>query len=128
MKYITLLLTLLWFLLCTYLSHQPGEATAATSQRLARMLGRENWNALLRKAAHVVTFAVLSFLLSLTVDAWAVVETGEIDKRWLLAVFVWCILDEWSKRFVEGRHCSGPDCVLNLVGSLIGMVVGMVIL
>ncbi|MCD7825918.1 MAG: VanZ family protein [Clostridiaceae bacterium] len=135
LKYITLLLTLLWFLFSTYLSHQPGEATAATSLHLAELLGNTGFfevgelNGILRKAAHVVTFAVLSFLLYATLDAWGkTLAAWKMSKVWIVGVFVWCFVDEVTKVFVPGRHFGLWDCVLNLVGCLIGMVVGAVIL
>lgn len=127
MKYITLLLTLLWFLLSTYLSHQNGIRTAQTSMKLAEMLGKtgflgdEGLNGKLRRAAHVVVFLVLTVLLSLTLAAW------DLDKRWVCVVFVWCFVDEVTKVFVPGRHCSMYEIGLNMIGCLIGMLGGFVI-
>ncbi|MCD7738845.1 MAG: VanZ family protein [Lachnospiraceae bacterium] len=118
---------LLWFLLCTYLSHQPGEATAATSLHLAELLGNTGFfevgelNGILRKAAHVVTFAVLAFLLYATLDAW------KMSKVWIGCVFVWAVVDEVTKVFVPGRHCSMCEIGLNMIGMMVGIVVGMIV-
>ena len=55
----------------TYLSHQDGEHTGKTSRELAehlRFLDNDinDLNGKLRRAAHIVVFAVFTFLLGLT--------------------------------------------------------------
>ena len=70
MEFLWIALTVGWLLLMTWLSHQSGPETARESEALARELrpllpGRdlETANYLLRKAAHVVVFAVLAVLV-----------------------------------------------------------------
>lgn len=75
----------------------------------------------MRKAAYVVTFLVLSLLVSVTLKAW------EIDKRYVLLLFLWAIIDEVTKVFVPGRHCSMYEIGLNMIGVLVGVLVGMIV-
>ena len=66
-----LFLTILWFLFMTYLSHQDGEHTGRVSLELAEHLrfldaDMNDLNGKLRRAAHIVVFAVFTLLLGLT--------------------------------------------------------------
>ena len=73
--YISLISTILWFIFMTYLSHQDGEHTGKTSRELAehlRFLDNDinDLNGKLRRAAHIVVFAVFTFLLGLDTKGW----------------------------------------------------------
>ena len=113
-----------WFVFMTWLSHQTGEETGRVSRTLAKDLhplcrreDPEQRNALLRKAAHVVVFAVLAALGTLAVQCAGAPRFLPV---WYGAVAVWCWADEATKRFVPGRHFSWLDVGLNLLGSCIG--------
>ena len=113
--------TIIWFIFMTYLSHQNGEETARASSRLMKLFwfldtGQveivSSWT---RKGAHVFCFFVLTvFLMKLLritkLQAWIGV----------LAAFVWCFFDEWTKRSIPGRHYSTFDVMLNVIGVLLG--------
>lgn len=110
-----------WFLISTYLSHQNGAETAETSMKLADMIGNEDLNGGLRRAAHVVVFLILSVLLSLTLRGFGA------DWKWVFLIFLWCLLDEATKPLVDGRHFAWFDVGLNVVGCVIGVIVGILI-
>ena len=84
-----------WFLFMTWLSHQSGPKTAEESRALARELqpllpGRdpEAINCLLRKAAHVLVFAVLAILAS----GAAVAPGTSAPPAWVYGLLVvWCL-------------------------------------
>lgn len=108
----------------TWLSHQTGEQTGRVSRTLAKDLhplcrqeDPERLNALLRRAAHIVVFAVLAVLATRAV-------TSVDGKAYLPTLYgalaVWCWADEATKRFVPGRHFSWLDVGLNLLGSCLG--------
>lgn len=115
-----------WFLLMTWLSHQSGPKTARQSRALARGLqplvpGRdlEQANRILRKAAHLVVFGVLTLLaLGACRTAPAAVPTGVVYG--LLAG--WCWLDEATKIGIPGRHFSWLDVGLNGAGVALGAI------
>lgn len=121
MKYVWLVLTVGWFVFMTYLSHQNGAETAETSLKLAEFLGNENLNGWLRRAAHVVLFLVLAVLPSFTIAAW------DLDWRFVFLVLGWAVVDEATKPLVDGRHFAWFDVGLNEVGSLIGIVIGILL-
>lgn len=116
--------TTAWFVLMTWLSHQSGPQTSRNSRKLAEELhiflpssDTESLNGVLRKAAHVVTFAVLSALLEITLTAgkWTAFRPG------IFAILLaWCWGDEATKRLVPGRHFSWLDVGLNALGALLG--------
>ena len=121
-----LILTILWFLFMTYLSHQDGEHTGRTSRELAEKLSFLDTdinvlNGKLRRIAHVVVFAVLTILLGMTL------RMGGMPLWWLLTVFVWSYVDEATKPLIQGRHFSWFDVGLNLLGTVIGGAVVAVV-
>lgn len=125
MKYVWLIATVLWFILMTFLSHQLGSETAATSLHLAELLGITDLNGILRKIAHVVTFAVLAVLVSLCLRAWDVESSSSLYWRFVFLVFLWTIIDEATKPLIPSRHFAWFDVGLNFVGVGIGVLVEM---
>ena len=114
-----LLLTVLWFFFMTYLSHQDGEHTGRASRELAERLrfldaDIDDLNGKLRRAAHIVVFAVLTLLLGLTL------RLGGLPLGWLLMAAVWSYVDEATKPWIQGRHFSWFDVGLNLAGTFLG--------
>lgn len=117
--YIFLILTVLWFAFMTYLSHQDGEHTRRTSRELAeKLLFLEMdvglLNSKLRKAAHVVVFAVFTILLGTTL------RLGGYSRWGVIGVVLWSYIDEVTKPLIQGRHFSWVDVGLNLIGVVIG--------
>ena len=118
-----------WFLFMTWLSHQSGPKTAEESRALARELqpllpGRdpEAINCLLRKAAHVLVFAVLATLAS----GAAVAPGTSAPPAWVYGLLVvWCWSDEATKLLVPGRHFSWLDVGLNGAGVVLGALLRM---
>jgi len=72
--YLYLISTIVWFVMMTILSSQRGEHTSKTSMKFSKKLNvlmKTDLNALngnLRQAAHVVLFAILTVLSSLTLN------------------------------------------------------------
>lgn len=66
----------------------------------------------LRTSAHVVVYAVFGALAWTAFQQWLVVPV----------VVLIGIADEWSKRFISGRHCSFKEMGLNVVGAVLGVV------
>lgn len=117
--YIFLILTVLWFAFMTYLSHQDGEHTRRTSRELAEKLSFLDidvgiLNSKLRKAAHVVVFAMFTILLGITL------RLGGYSRWGVIGVVLWSYIDEATKPLIQGRHFSWVDVGLNLIGVVIG--------
>ena len=123
--YIFLGFTILWFLFMTYLSHQDGEHTGRTSRELAEKLSALDFldsdinilNRRLRRMAHVVLYAVLAFLLGITL------KLGGYSLGLMAVAVVWAWADEATKPLVQGRHFSWFDVGRNVLGIAIGMVI-----
>ena len=123
--YIYLIAIVFWVVFMTWLSHQNGMQTYETSSGLAEKqmnlfhldMDIEVLNNMLRKAAHIVVFAVLTILLLLTI------RTGKLP-LWIAAFpFIWSLIDELTKPFIQGRHFAWYDVGLNEAGCLIGAAV-----
>lgn len=97
----------LWYLFECWLSHQPGKRSGAQSRWLAARSGTDE--RLLRRAAHVACFAVLSLLAGLGFGLWGLGFSA-----------AWSALDELTKKRIAGRHCSTRDIRLNLRGTALG--------
>lgn len=122
--WVAIVLTIVWFIFMTYLSHQNGEGTARASERLMHLFWFldpqqieivSRWT---RSGAHVFCFMVLTILLLMALRlsklcAWMGV----------VPVCVWCFFDEWTKRSIPGRHYSTFDVMLNVVGVLLGWLI-----
>ena len=98
--YISLISTILWFIFMTYLSHQDGEHTGRASRELAehlRFLDNDinDLNGKLRRAAHIVVFAVFTFLLGLTL------KVGGISLGCMLVAAAWSYVDEATKPWIR---------------------------
>lgn len=135
--YILLIITVVWFVFMTWLSHQNGNDTGETSRHLAEELGGlfgsvdiTELNGKLRQVAHTVVFAVLTVLVLTTVcvggGSWRAVVIAVV----VLLFWAWC--DEYTKPLMEklglipGRHFSWYDVGLNILGVVIGSAVGIV--
>ncbi len=79
------------------------------------------WNALLRKAAHMLEFGAL------TVPVYFFFSNSRFSRSWrnLLTVLV-CVLyavsDEIHQFFVEGRSCEAVDVLVDALGVLLAVV------
>lgn len=103
-----------------FLSHQGGEESGAESRALAKSLHiPEKW---LRISAHVILFGLLSFLM--------ITAFPELP-LWLRIgiVCAWAVVDEWTKgwELFQGRHFSWQDVGWNVLGTAIGIIVGIVV-
>ena len=114
MVWLTGAATVIWFIFMTVLSHQTGEVTAKTGSRATRILKGID-EALLRTAAHICCFLILTVLLLTTLRlAGFTVIPG------VVACVLWAWGDEWTKQFVAGRHYELIDTVKNLIGVGLG--------
>ena len=76
--------------------------------------GLGTWDTLLRKAAHMAEYAILGALLLRAL--------GRELPAFLVGV-AYAVTDEFHQHFVEGRHASAIDVVLDSVGVAVGIYV-----
>jgi VanZ family protein len=75
--------------------------------------GLGTWDLVLRKLAHTVEFAVLGVLLLRALDQpWAAFALG----------VAYAVSDEGHQHFVEGRHASPRDVVIDAFGVALGIL------
>jgi len=100
-------LVVIWLALIFFLSHRPNLKTE---------LGYDFW---LRKAAHIVEYAVLCFLIFR-----AMLGSQFSTKRALLVSVLFSILyaasDEYHQTFIFGRNGSAKDWGIDSAGAVIG--------
>ena len=79
------------FIIEVGLSHTPGQASGAQSQSLSRLMHLPE--SFLRSFAHVLLFLALALFAALGFGPWAFVFCT-----------IWTVMDEWTKRWIPGRH------------------------
>ena len=126
MLYLFIILTVIWFIFMTYLSHEDGEHTSKTSLRLAKLLtflgdDIKEIDRYLRKLAHIVVFAVFAVFFCITV------RIANLPVWMMSLVYIFTIVDEVTKPLIRGRHFSIYDVMLNIAGTSIGVLVAMII-
>ena len=120
--YVLLCISVVSFIIMTWLSHQNGEHTAQTSMNLARWLSfinpdTEAVNAWLRRYAHVFLFSIMTILILMTLSAGGIHPLIGVPFLYLLS---W--MDEATKPFIQGRHYHWDDVKLNMAGVTIGCI------
>lgn len=85
--HIYLILTVIWFVFMTFLSHQNGEQTGKASMELAKKLcfagiNVNRLNSYLRKAAHVFLFFVFNILLVITLKSYLLNPLYGVPEAW----------------------------------------------
>lgn len=120
--YVLLCISVVSFIIMTWLSHQNGEHTAQTSMNLARWLSfinpdTEAVNAWLRRYAHVFLFSIMTILILMTLSAGGIHPFVGVPFLYLLS---W--MDEATKPFIQGRHYHWDDVKLNMAGVTIGCI------
>ena len=87
-----------------YLSHQPSLDT-----------GWGVWDLILRKGAHITAFGLLCLLWYRALGAGRLVAAVAIT-------LAYAATDEYHQTFVEGRHGSAVDWLIDAVGVVIAIV------
>ena len=108
-----------------YFSSHNAEESGELSSSLTYKLFKdgafmETLEVLVRKTAHVIIFAALSFCTANTV------RQVTQNKRYIFIISVtWCSFyaatDEWHQYFVPGRACMWQDWVIDTLGVLLGI-------
>ncbi len=130
------ILLILWLIFLVRLSRQTGSETVDLSggitEWLCGVLARLGihtelapLHSLIRRAAHVVIYLVLGFLMCRTFrlsfrGAWA------LPLALALCIGIG-VLDEYQKAFIPGRHCHWNDALLNCVSCLPGVLIGRIV-
>jgi VanZ family protein len=79
-------------------------------------------NAIMRKAAHIVEYAVFTILLYRAASGMSILTWRSSLARWcVLTAAAYSLTDELHQLFVPGRGASLLDCALDCAGSFAAM-------
>jgi len=109
-KLLNWFLVLLWLILIFWFSHQPNLSTNLIFI----------WDFLLRKAAHMAEYFVLTYLLIKALENHKVGFKRLLQLALGLSVLA-AVFDEWHQSFVIGRHSSFIDVIIDSFGA--GLVI-----
>lgn len=123
------LLCLLWAGMIFLLSMQNGEQTAAVSGGIAKTIANilylgpteqqiQTVHAAIRKLAHVGLFLIWGLLLSAAALYMSRQRRGVAMGIAAVLLIAYAFFDEWHKIFIDGRHFSFSEAVLNAVSGL----------
>ena len=105
-------LVLIWCALIFYLSHRPDLPT-----------GEGEWNLIiliLRRAAHVVEYAVLTLLVARSFKGYNINYRKALLGAGVLAL-LYAISDEYHQTFVQGRNGSLRDVLIDGAGIILAL-------
>lgn len=135
-KKILILLTIIWIGFIYYNSLLPGSYSSSQSMRFVDItknildyiginINIETLSLLIRKAAHVFEYFVLSILFTLIY-----IETNMSNRYKLtysfLSTLLISIIDESIQSFVVGRYGTIIDVGIDMIGAILG--IGLIIL
>lgn len=130
---------IVWIALMLILSSQNGTQTARVSGSLSfwltRMIFGESelyakWqtvHTLIRRAAHIFLFAVMSALVAEFISCFEKAKTIFCAAAAVCIGSLFSLADEWHKLFIDGRHFDMFDVKLNIIGVLIGTAIFLAI-
>lgn len=81
---------------------------------------------IIRKSAHFSLFAMLGFLVSMSVGRrkfFSITSAGVV-----IFCFLYAVSDEFHQSFVPGRSCEFRDMMIDTSGAVTGMLISMVIM
>ena len=106
-----LVLLVVWCVVIFALSAQPN----------LRAFSNDLLDLVVRKLAHMATYAVLATLASMTLR-----QEGPTPVRTRMLVASFCLLyassDEYHQTFVTGRHGSPVDVAIDMIGVTVALV------
>ncbi|MBR3759646.1 MAG: VanZ family protein [Ruminococcus sp.] len=81
---------------------------------------------IIRKSAHFSLFAMLGFLISMSVGRRRLFSTASAGV--MLFCFLYAVSDEIHQSFVPGRSCEFRDMMIDTSGALAGMLASVAII
>ena len=122
-KVINVILVIMWMIVIFYLSNQNSTETTNTTNIIYKLF-RISTNSdvvfiLIRKLAHISEYLILGFLLCNMFNSFNV---KNIFIYTILICIIYSCLDELHQLFINGRNCQFIDCLIDLLGTIIGIL------
>ncbi len=123
-KVISILLVVVWMLVIFYLSNQNKVETNETTDIIYKLFHIKSDSlilfTLIRKSAHLIEYLILGILV------YNMFKNYNISNIILCSIFI-CIIysctDEIHQVFIEGRDGKIIDCIIDTIGSSIGIII-----
>ena len=136
-RIIKLVLLLIWMSIIFYFSNQKGIDSSQTSSFATKIIysvisifiGKDTINEtnfiieympIIRKLAHFSEYMILGLLAYLNIIEYS--KTKLILKSFIFS-FLFSTSDEIHQYFIENRHCSFKDVLIDSSGAIIGILV-----
>ena len=131
-KIVNLVLLALWMGLIFYMSSKNGEKSTGQSDLIINTLNTLGVNlsgnfgefasVIVRKAAHVCEYMILSLLLYNVLKDYITI-TKKIMIYTILGVILYAMSDELHQVFVPGRAGRIQDVLIDTIGGIVGLIV-----
>lgn len=137
-KYLPWFFVLLWMLLIFLLSAQPATDSNSLSTVITKkievlvenvtniQLNIEDFNHIVRKAAHFTAYLILGILISIAFSTS--IKNRKIQVKIMIICILYASSDEFHQLFVPGRGSSVIDVMIDTSGALIGILLYMLII
>ena len=141
-RIICCILTLIWMMVIFSFSAQNADESSVESNAVGMFVGHifvsgfdkadnveqmdfvDTWDYSIRKVAHMTEYAVLGILLVGALERNEVQKTRVTACLAFLISMLYAVLDEIHQYFVPGRACRLYDVGFDLIGALIGILIG----
>ena len=141
MKYLRIVLLIIWMALIFSFSNDNGEVSSSRSDVIVKQLFTcyynitnkeidsekleiytKNTTLVVRKTAHIIEYLVLAFLLCSVIK-----DYKNLDKKFMLIALILCFLyacsDETHQLLISGRSAKIYDVFIDTFGSFIGIMI-----
>ena len=127
-KIISWIFFLVWLILIFFFSNQDGQESSEISNHFLNLLAnclpnvpQDILSFIIRKFAHFMEYLVLGVLLLNLLKQY-----GELERKYIVFSILFCIFyaftDEYHQEFLDGRVGSLWDVMIDICGSLFGIV------
>lgn len=123
-KIISILLTITWMIIIFVLSNQNSSETTNTTGIIYKLFGITNDSTLLflliRKLAHIIEYLILGILVY---NMFKNFNISNIIICSILVCLIYSLSDEIHQLFMQGREGKLIDCLIDMIGSSIGIFI-----
>ena len=134
LKIVLIILVTIWCIVVFLFSNMTGNESNKKSGKLVnKMFNKithnkikirtlEKLNAVLRKCMHASEFCILGILIFICLRVFEI-HNWQLPIISILLTFLYACSDEFHQKFVDGRHCSFIDVLIDTAGACIGILI-----
>ena len=122
-KIINIVLVILWMIVIFSLSNQNSLETTETTSIIYRIFRITSESdvvfIIIRKLAHIIEYLILGFLLC---NMFNSLNVKNVFVYTVIICAIYSCSDEIHQLFIDGRNCQFIDCLIDVLGSIIGIL------